>query len=108
MTTSHYFLGLRIVNWKASLFRKKFDRYADTIERRTFLEFVFARSLRVSTSSKLELCRDSKDNAFLELAVDGRADFIVTGDDDLLILKSVADIPIVTPDLFLKLVAQTE
>lgn len=33
-------------------------------------------------------CRDPKDNKFLELAVDGKAEFIITGDDDLFDPKS--------------------
>jgi putative PIN family toxin of toxin-antitoxin system len=42
-------------------------------------------------------CRDPKDRMFLELAVVGRADALVTGDGDLLELGPVFAIPIVTP-----------
>jgi len=38
--------------------------------------------------SSVELCRDKRDNFWLELAKDGQADYLITGDDDLLVLKS--------------------
>lgn len=42
-------------------------------------------------------CRDADDIKFLALAVLGRADYLVSGDKDLLVLGSVECIPIVTP-----------
>lgn len=43
------------------------------------------------------VCRDADDDWILATAVAGRADAIVTGDQDLLILRTHAGIPIVTP-----------
>jgi len=43
------------------------------------------------------MCRDEKDKHILGLAKKMRADFIVTGDMDLLVLKRYCDTPIVTP-----------
>jgi putative PIN family toxin of toxin-antitoxin system len=45
----------------------------------------------------LPACRDVHDRAFLRLAAAGRADVLVTGDADLLVLKSRCAIPILTP-----------
>ena len=42
-------------------------------------------------------CRDSRDQMFLELAVVGQADALVTGDGDLLTLAPVFAVPIITP-----------
>ena len=42
-------------------------------------------------------CRDPKDIPFLELALAGRADALVSGDSDLLVLKPVFPVPIVRP-----------
>jgi len=42
------------------------------------------------------LCRDDKDNFLLALAKDSNADFLITGDKDLLILKKFEDTSIVT------------
>jgi putative PIN family toxin of toxin-antitoxin system len=48
------------------------------------------------------VCRDPEDDAILSAAVEGRADVIVTGDEDLLALKLYEGIPIVTPRVFLE------
>jgi uncharacterized protein len=47
-------------------------------------------------------CRDSDDNKFLALALDGEARFIVTGDRDLLELHPWRDIPILTAGDFVR------
>lgn len=48
----------------------------------------------------LNLCRDPDDVKILGLAVAGHADCIVTGDQDLLVLKEFRGVPIVTPRSF--------
>ena len=50
----------------------------------------------VRTKSIQTLCRDPKDNFLLELAVDGKADYLITGDDDLLVLKTFEKTKIIT------------
>jgi putative PIN family toxin of toxin-antitoxin system len=40
-------------------------------------------------------CRDPKDNFLLELAVDGKADYLITGDNDLLTLKTIGKTQII-------------
>lgn len=52
--------------------------------------------------SKIELCRDAKDNFLLSLAVDSTADYLVTGDNDLLDLKTIGKTKIVTISDYLK------
>lgn len=47
-------------------------------------------------------CRDPTDDKFLELAVSGRADVIVSGDRDLLALNPFRNIPIITPAAFVQ------
>ena len=49
------------------------------------------------------VCIDADDNKFLELAVSGKAKYIVTGDNDLLCLENYRNIGIVTPADFLAL-----
>ncbi len=44
-----------------------------------------------------KICRDPDDVKVLSLAVTGKADLIVTGDKDLLVLEVVQGIPIVSP-----------
>jgi uncharacterized protein len=55
----------------------------------------------VEPHSVITRCQDETDNRVLECAVDGQADWIITGDRDLLDLKSFAGIKIVTVAEFL-------
>ncbi len=60
----------------------------------------------VEPISKFDAVRDKTDNKVLECAFDGKADFIVTGDPDLLILKEFKGIKIVTVKEFLESISQ--
>jgi putative PIN family toxin of toxin-antitoxin system len=50
----------------------------------------------VDVRSIVEICRDSKDNFLLALAKDGNADYLITGDVDLLVMKEFEQTKIVT------------
>ncbi len=52
---------------------------------------------------QIPVCRDPYDEPFLHLAVIGRADYLVTGDRDLLSLADVFECPIVTAEQFLSM-----
>ncbi|WP_228060419.1 MULTISPECIES: putative toxin-antitoxin system toxin component, PIN family [unclassified Coleofasciculus] len=52
----------------------------------------------VKITETIPVCRDEKDNKFLELAVSGNANIIITGDLDLLVLNPFQSIEILTPD----------
>ncbi|HRQ40866.1 MAG TPA: putative toxin-antitoxin system toxin component, PIN family [Chloroflexota bacterium] len=69
----------------------------------TVLSLILLRGQAVTPDQTITICRDPKDNKFLEVAVAGRADVIVTGDDDLLVLHLFAGIPIVSPSTFLQM-----
>ena len=51
----------------------------------------------VLPTGETPICRDKYDQIFLELAVAGEADALVTGDEDLLVLAEQSPIPIMTP-----------
>ena len=55
------------------------------------------------TDSITPICRDSDDDLILACAKDAVADYIVTGDEDLLVLKNYEWIRIVNPREFEKL-----
>lgn len=77
--------------------RSKFDRYvALEIRQQLTAEYIRACEI-VLIHSIIRASRDPKDDKFLELAVDGRADLILTGDQDLLALHPFRGIAIVTP-----------
>lgn len=63
---------------------------------------LLARAEMVTITERIAACRDPTDDKFLELAVNGRADLIVTGDADLLALNPFRDITIVTPATFVQ------
>jgi len=55
-----------------------------------------------------EACRDREDQKFLELAVSAKADYIISGDKDLLDLKKINKIRILSPNEFLLLLNKTK
>jgi len=57
----------------------------------------------IAPRRRLSLCSDEPDNRVLECALEGHADFIVTGDRHLLALASLPDFTILKPDAFLAL-----
>lgn len=83
------------------LSREKFDRYLLREEREHFLDALLREATLVEITERLHICRDPKDDKFLELATCGRAACIVSGDEHLLELSPFRGIPIMTPDVFL-------
>jgi putative PIN family toxin of toxin-antitoxin system len=67
-----------------------------------WLKELMAAAELVAITERIAACRDPTDDKFLELAVAGRADLIVTGDADLLVLNPFRDISIVTPAAFVQ------
>ena len=60
------------------------------------------RSVRIPARlPKLPQCRDANDQMFTELAAVARADFLVTGDKDLLVMASAFSRPIVTAEVLI-------
>jgi uncharacterized protein len=80
--------------------RPKFERYISEEERLRFLAKFVGDARIVEVMEVVTDCRDSKDNKFLELAVDAGAKCIISGDADLLVLNPFRGIPIVTPQVF--------
>src|SRR5579872_3258286 len=69
------------------LSRKKLDRYVSRQERKNLLRQLSGIAEFVPIVSRVRECRDPKDDKFLEVALNGRADVIVTGDTDLLAMN---------------------
>ena len=84
------------------LSRAKFNRYVDSDQRQRFLGAFIQEARLVEIQESVHACRDPKDDQILELAINGRAGTIITGDADLLALNPFRDIPIVTPAEFLR------
>lgn len=84
-----------------ALQREKFDRYVTAAERDEFLETLVERATVIEPTEEIRICRDSKDDKFLELAVSGGAAYLITGDNDLRSLHPFRGIAIVTAVEFL-------
>ena len=69
----------------------------------TVVGLILLRGEPVASEKRITACRDPKDDKFLEIAVAGGADVIVSGDEDLLTLHPYAGIPIVMPAVFLQM-----
>jgi putative PIN family toxin of toxin-antitoxin system len=85
------------------LLRRKFDAYASLGDRTRFLQLMATTVELVSIVTVIRACRDPRDDKFLEVAVNGEADLIVTGDKDLLALNPFHKVAIITPAAYLKL-----
>ncbi|PZU97717.1 MAG: putative toxin-antitoxin system toxin component, PIN family [Pseudanabaena sp.] len=83
--------------------RPKFDKYVDSAIRSEFIVQLIQQSELIEIKELVIACRDSKDDKFLELAVNGKADYLITGDRDLLVLHPFRGIQIITPAAFLEL-----
>jgi len=86
---------------RAVLSRPRFDRYATRAEREEFLRDLICEAATIAITQQIQACRDANDDKILELAVNGEAEYIVTGDDDLLVMNPFRGINIVTPAEFL-------
>jgi len=84
--------------------RTKFNKYVTEHERLQFLSGLVREAILIEHTVTIIECRDPKDDMFLELAVSGMADYIVSGDKDLLVLHPFRGIPVVTAREFLDII----
>ena len=83
--------------------KPKFARYFSREEADLFLETYLLVVEMQTITTPIVVCRDPNDDKFLEAAVAGKADCLVTGDPDLLELHPFRGISIITPREFLDL-----
>ena len=82
--------------------RPKFKRFFSSSDIELILENIETYADFIHIITKTEKCRDPKDNFLLSLSIDGNADFLLTGDKDLLELKNVGKTSIMTISDFLR------
>jgi len=83
------------------LARAKFDRYVTLGERQGFLRLFGRIAERIPITHTIRACRDPNDDKFLELAVNGEARLMITGDADLLALHPFRGIAILASASYL-------
>jgi putative PIN family toxin of toxin-antitoxin system len=76
--------------------REKFSKFFEKKDVEKLLELFSTFGIFYKTISNNTNCRDPKDNFLLNLAIDSKADFLVTGDNDLLIHKQIGKTRIIT------------
>ncbi len=76
--------------------RPKFKKYFSAAAIEELIALLYDKVEWVEITHHFEDCRDKKDNFMLDLSVSGAADYLVTGDDDLLILNPFHGIEIVS------------
>jgi len=72
------------------------------------IEFLRGIGLLIEIQSRVFICRDAKDNYLLALARDSQADYLISGDGDLLILKNFEGTEILTYQDFIAKVNVTD
>jgi uncharacterized protein len=84
------------------LLREKFNKYITRSEVEELMALLSFKATIPAIYERIYDCRDKKDNFILEEAVYGNAQFIITGDEDLLVLNPYKWIKILTLKDFLK------
>jgi len=78
------------------VFKKpKIKKYFSLEQIGEFFELLDESSVNVALKTKVELCRDLKDNYLISLAIDSIADLLITGDNDLLVLNKIENTRII-------------
>ena len=77
------------------LARAKFDPYVTIEEHQEFLRLLGRIAEMVPIIRTIQACRDARDDKFLELAVNGEANLIITGDAELLDLDPFRGVSII-------------
>jgi putative PIN family toxin of toxin-antitoxin system len=83
------------------LLAPKFDRYVSRPTREILLRRLQPIVEIVPVIQVVRVCRNPRDDMFLEAAVNGRADVLITGGKDLLALRPFSGIEILTPAEYL-------
>lgn len=82
--------------------RPKLRRFFSQEDTENLIETIEEYAEFIAVTSKVEICRDEKDNFLLSLSKDSSANFLVTGDKDLLVLEEFEKTKIVTIAQFLE------
>ncbi|MBN4056117.1 putative toxin-antitoxin system toxin component, PIN family [Rhodothermus sp. AH-315-K08] len=76
----HYLISMEtFAELREVLYRKRFNRFINNRGREQFLQDYLAKCVIVPVTDDLKACSDPKDDMFVDLAVSGKADFVITG-----------------------------
>lgn len=80
--------------------RPKFRKIISEAHVLRFQTLILPRLKETTITTSVELSRDAKDNYLLAMAIETNSDYLVTGDDDLLVLKQIGNTQIVRMSAF--------
>ena len=86
-----------LLELQQTLRRPKLARYFSRAAQDVFLAMLVSEAIHVEVTKRISLCRDPRDDKFLELAAAGRASHLITGDRDLLTLDPFRETRIMAP-----------
>lgn len=69
------------------LHRPKLKKYIKEEQILEIMGVIYSKADWIDIKDKTDICRDEKDNFLLDLANNGKADYLITGDEDLLVIK---------------------
>lgn len=95
------------------LAQERFSKYTNDDEITALVRWIFEAGEWISFTDQNDTytgnyasSRDPKDDKFLALAIVGKADYLVSGDKDLLVLGRIGETPILSPTAFLAAVTR--
>jgi putative PIN family toxin of toxin-antitoxin system len=87
--------------------KPKLKKYFKSDQVATFFSFLDEYATVIPVTTTTNLCRDTKDDYLLSLSIDAKAHYLVTGDNDLLILKRINNTIIVNYTNFEKIISNS-
>jgi putative PIN family toxin of toxin-antitoxin system len=91
--------------YKQVIARDKFKKIIKTKQVTKFMSLVMSKLELIELKANLTGSRDLKDNFLLSLSFDSNADYLITGDTDLLVLQTIGSTQIVTLRDFLEIIS---
>lgn len=93
-----------LAEYESVISRKKFEKFIRQEQVGRFIGLVLTRLKPVEIKTLVRLSRDAKDNFLLSMSIDCGADYLVTGDPDLLVLKEFGKTKILSMTEFSKII----
>ena len=87
--------------------RPKFKKYFEASDLEDLILHIRSHGEFIHATTHVDLCMDKKDNFLLSLAKDGKAHFLLTGDNDLLQIGKIGKTSILTFTQFLEIKLST-
>ncbi|MBR6083449.1 MAG: putative toxin-antitoxin system toxin component, PIN family [Salinivirgaceae bacterium] len=85
--------------------RPKFAKYFNQSDVESLIDFMQIIGETIEPQQSVKICRDAADDYLLALAAEAKAEYLVTGDDDLLVIKEIGACQIVDVSTFEQIIS---